>query len=108
GNVFDEIKIARRTTAILRRTSSFTAEKPGVLCAGLGFADSLNDDPMFPVIAKIVDVIKLGHAQCEDSRKLGRCTILDVGSVGIGHAVFAVVNDEFPQMIVEPPHSRLN
>ena len=58
--------------------------------------------------ARIVDVFKLGHARRQDGGKFRLRTVLDVGTVGIGHAVFAVVKDKFPEMIVEPPHGRLD
>jgi hypothetical protein len=61
GNVFDEIKIARRTAAIFGRTSAFTSQEARILCVGLD-TNFFDDDSMFPVVAKIVDVTKFSYS----------------------------------------------
>jgi len=60
-NIFDEIKVARWTAAIFRWASTFTTEKPRILCAGLGSAGLFDDDPMLPAVPKISRHAALGH-----------------------------------------------
>jgi hypothetical protein len=55
-NIFDKIKVAGRAAAVFRRAATLTAEKPRIPFAGLGRFDFFDNDPMFPVVAKIVDV----------------------------------------------------
>jgi hypothetical protein len=62
GNVFDEFKVTRWTAAIFGRASAFTSKEAGILCARFGSTNFFDDDSMFPVVAKIVDVPKLSYS----------------------------------------------
>jgi hypothetical protein len=46
----------------LRRTSAFTSQEARIHCTRFGSAGSFDDDPMFPVVAKIVDVVEFSYA----------------------------------------------
>jgi hypothetical protein len=41
---------------------AFTAQKSGKFFTGFGIGGLFDDDPMFLVVTKILDVIKLSHA----------------------------------------------
>ena len=54
GDVFSELKIARRADAILGRAAALTAQETGTGCTGLSGLDVFDDNPMPPVVAKII------------------------------------------------------
>jgi hypothetical protein len=62
GNVFDEFKVTRWTAAIFGRAATFTSKEAGMLCARYDSTNFFDDDSMFPVVAKIVDVPKLSYS----------------------------------------------
>jgi hypothetical protein len=61
GNVLDKIKVTRWAAAIFGRASAFTSKEAGILCARFGSTKFFNDDSMFPVVAKIVNVAKVSY-----------------------------------------------
>src|SRR5579863_7917767 len=66
GDVFNELKVARRTAAVLGPSSAFTSQEAGVGFSGLRRLDGFDDNPMRPVIAKIIHVAELCYPGCQE------------------------------------------
>jgi hypothetical protein len=62
SNVLDKIKVTWWTAAIFGRAATFTSQEAGILCARYCSTNFFDDDSMFPVVAKIVDVTKLSYS----------------------------------------------
>ena len=112
GDAFNESKVAGRPAAVLGRASAFTAQEAGVGIAGLRRLDGFDDNPMLPIIAKIIHVAELCYPGCQQRGKFGRGCIVDppvpIGVVRNENAVAVLVGRKLPEMVVEPAHRGLD
>src|ERR1019366_9984055 len=112
GYGVQEVIVAWRAAAILRRAAPLTAEELEIEPVRFGGLNALDDDPMLPVVAHVVDIPERLGAAVERFRKFGRAGALDLASptgvVGIGDAVDHIIDRELPEVIVEPAHGGLD
>jgi hypothetical protein len=70
----------------------------------------LNDNPVLPVVAEVVDVFELGrslqHFAQRDSPFVDSAALRIV--FGIGNRVDLVADPEFVEVGIRPPHGRLD
>jgi hypothetical protein len=77
GDVFSELKIARRADAVLGRAAALTAQETGIGCTGLSGLDVFDDNPMLPVVAKIIEITEPRCAGRRKCKWFGRRCIVD-------------------------------
>lgn len=97
--------------AILRRCIAFPAEIAGISCVWIALTDVSDDQPVFPIVPAIIDVIDTGAAGFQDIAQadLGGVVQRTGSPILVGwQAIAAVVQGEFPEMIFEPAHGDLD
>ncbi len=61
----------RDATAILWRRIALTAEIAGIFQVRIALADTGDDQPMFPIVAEIIEIIDMGSAGFQDVTQAG-------------------------------------
>ena len=111
GNGFEEFLVTGGTADVLGWTCSAGFQKPRIVFARGGLADSLNPDAVVPVIAEVVDILdRLGAGILDDL--LQRCLLRGhaavVEAVRVGHTPPCATGAELIEMGVGPAHCGLD
>jgi hypothetical protein len=68
GDIVEEVVVTRVAAAILRRAWPLPAEKLRIDRSRFGGLEFLDDDPVLPVVAHVVDVTDLSYADGKQCR----------------------------------------